>query len=276
VTAGATLLVYGLSRAALHGWDDSSTVITLVSAAGLLVAFVAFEAFTKHPLMPLGIFRNRNRSGAYVLSFAVGAILSGMLFLLTLFVQNVLGFTPLQAGFAFLPTALGVIAGAGVTSRLISRVGPRMPMTVGALMAAIGLFWLSAITPETNYFTGVLGPLAVLAFGLGQIFVSTTNATIAGVGREQSGLASALLNVGRQLGGSFGISVMGTIAARVTSDQLAHLPTTHVALNAAMTAGFTAAFAVAGVIALAGFVVALTAVRQRSEQTAVAVQAEAA
>src|SRR5438046_1560677 len=146
VTAGATLLVYGLSRASVHGWSDSTTLVTLGAGLALLALFVAVEAISRQPLMPLTVFSNRNRTGAYALSLATGAALSGMLFLLTLYLQNVLGLTPLQAGFAFLPTALGVLAGAGLTSRLIARPGPRVPMTAGSLMVAIGLFWLSSIT----------------------------------------------------------------------------------------------------------------------------------
>src|SRR5438105_3869010 len=272
VTAGASLLVYGLSRAAAHGWSEATTVLTLGMAAVLLVAFIGVEAIARQPLMPLRILGNRNRSGAYVLSFAVGATLSGTLFLLTLFVQNGLGFNPLEAGFAFLPTALGVILGAGIASRLMGRIGPRTPMTAGALMAAIGLFWLAGITPASNYFADVLGPLAVLAIGLGQIFVSTTNVTIAGVAPAESGLASALLNAGRQLGGSFGIAIMGTVAAQVTRDQVLG----HAAIGGAMTSGFSAAFELAGVIALAGFAAAFVAVRSKPAPAVVEARAEAA
>src|SRR5438445_8071940 len=138
VTAGVSLLVYGLARVATHDWSDSVTRASLVIAVALLVTFVVLESRGRNPLMPLHIFADRNRSGAYGLSLAIGAALSGMLFLLTLFLQNVLGFSPLQAGFAFLPTALGIGVGAGLTSRLISRVGPRVPMTTGALLAATG------------------------------------------------------------------------------------------------------------------------------------------
>ena len=139
-------------------------------------------------------------------------------------------------------------------------------------MAAIGLFWLSAITPTSNYFAAVLGPLAVLAIGLGQIFVSTTNVTIAGVAPAESGLASALLNVGRQLGGSFGIAIMGTVAAQVTRDQVLG----HAAIGSAMTSGFSAAFQLAGLIALAGFAAALVAVRSRPKPAMAEAQVEAA
>jgi hypothetical protein len=239
------------------------TRATLAIAVALLVTFVALESRGHSPLMPLRIFANRNRSGAYGLSLAVGAALSGMLFLLTLFLQNVLLFSPLQAGFAFLPTALGVVFGAGLTARLISSVGPRVPMTTGALLTATGMFWLSAVTVKANYISDVLGPLVVLSIGLGMAFVSTSVTAISGVQPSESGLASALLNVGRQLGGSLGIAVMGTIATTVTRSQLATGPFTHGAVNRALTAGFDSAFEIAGVIAIAGFVIALVAVRHR-------------
>jgi EmrB/QacA subfamily drug resistance transporter/deazaflavin-dependent oxidoreductase (nitroreductase family) len=275
VTAGVSLLVYGLARVATHDWSDGITRATLVIAAALLAAFVALESRGRHPLMPLRIFANRNRSGAYVLSLAIGAALSGMLFLLTLFLQNVLNFTPLQAGFAFLPTAVGVGVGAGITSRLIGRLGPRIPMTTGALLAAIGMLWLSAVTVHANYVPDIVGPLVVLAVGLGMAFVSTSVTAISGVQPHESGLASALLNVGRQLGGSLGIAIMGTIATTVTRNQLSTGPFTHAAVNSALTAGFSSAFQVAGVIALVGFVTALVAVRHRQTRAAISPVAKA-
>jgi EmrB/QacA subfamily drug resistance transporter len=261
VTAGATLLVYSLSRAATHGWRDAETVATLVIALGLLIVFVAIEALSRQPLMPLRIFANRNRSAAYILSLAIGATLSGMLFLLTLFLQNVLRFSPLEAGLAFLPTALGVGLGAGITSRLIGRIGPRAPMTLGALLVAVGLFWLSRVTVSAGYGSHVLGPLLVLAVGLGMVFVSTSVVAISGVTPDESGLASALLNVGRQLGGSLGIAMLGTVAATVTTNQLATGPLTRAAFNTAVTTGYATAFEIASLIAFVGFLVALTTMR---------------
>jgi hypothetical protein len=190
-----------------------------------------------------------------VLSLAIGATLSGMLFLLTLFLQNVLRFSPLEAGFAFLPTALGIGLGAGITSRIMGRIGPRAPMTLGALLVAVGLFWLSGVTVHAGYASHVLGPLVVLAVGLGGVFVSTSVIAISGVTPGESGLASALLKVGRQLGGSLGIAVLGTVAATVTTSHLANGP-----MNATTT-GFATAFEIASFIAFAGFLVALTTVR---------------
>lgn len=276
VTGGSTLLVYGLSRAATHGWSDSMTVATLAISLLLLVTFVAIESRGSHPLMPLRIFANRNRSGAYALSLAAGAAVSGMLFLLTLFLQNVLGFSPLQAGFAFLPAALSIAVGAGLTSRLIGRVGPRVPMTTGALLAAIGLFWLSAMTTQASYASDVLGPLVVLAVGLGMAFVPTSVVVLSGVKPNESGLASALLNAGRQLGGSLGIAIMGAIAETVTRNQLTTGPITHAAVNRALAAGFTSGFEVAGLIAIAGFVAALVVARDRHELAATLVEVDAA
>ncbi|HKW60410.1 MAG TPA: MFS transporter [Candidatus Dormibacteraeota bacterium] len=270
VTAGATLLVYGLSRAAIHGWTDQVTVVTLGGGFALLAVFVALEAVSRSPLMPLGIFANRIRSGAYALSLTTGAALSGTLFTLTLFLQNVLGLTPLQAGFAFLPTAAGVVVGAGVTSRLIARTGPRLPMAAGALMAATGLFWLSAITDHAAYPAAVLGPLAVLAVGLGQVFVSTSTTAIAGARRDESGIVSAVLNVGRQLGGSIGIALMGTLATTVAENADAAPPV-------ALTHGFSASFQLAGFIALLGFAATIAAVRRPRRALGVeAVEAQAA
>ncbi|TME85326.1 MAG: MFS transporter [Chloroflexi bacterium] len=263
VTGGATLLVYSLSRASTHGWRNSLTLATLVIALGLLVVFVVIEALSREPLMPLRIFANRNRSGAYALSLAIGATLSGMLFLLTLFLQDVLRFSPLQAGFAFLPTAVGIAIGAGITSRLVGRIGPRAPMTLGALLVAGGLFWLSGVTTHAGYASRVLGPLVVLAIGLGGVFVSTSITAISGVTAEESGIASALLNVGRQLGGSLGIAVLGTVAATVTTSQLRNGPLTRAALSNGLTAGYAMAFEIASGIAFAGFLVALVTIRRR-------------
>ena len=276
VTAGASLIVYGLTRAAVHGWNDSTTLAFIGLSIVFLAAFVVIEARSSQPLMPLRIFRNRDRSGAYALSLAVGATLSGLLFLLTLFLQNVMGFTPLQAGFAFLPTAFGVVIGAGSTSRFISRTGARLPMTVGSLMAAAALFWLSRISVHTVYPADILGPLVVLAVGLGQIFVATSVLAIAGVDSTESGLSSALLNVGRQLGGSLGIASMGAIAATVTKDHLVGVVPSHAAVDSALTAGFGAAFEVGGLVALAGFVISLIAVRGRVRNAEMEVITEAA
>ena len=261
VTGAMTLLVYGLSRAATYGWTDNFTVGALGMGAALLVLFVLIEMRSEQPLMPLGIFANRNRSGAFALRMVAGATTLSVLFFLSQIVQNVLGYTPLQAGFAFLPLGAGVIVTAQVTSRIVGRIGPRIPITLGALVVAAGLFWLSRIDAGVSYVPGILGPLVILSVGLGLIFFPTTVVAISGAARHESGLASAVLNVSQQLGGSIGLAVLGTVAASVTAGRLA---------------GFTTAFAVGVPIALAGFVLALLVIRVRRPQAAATALPEAA
>src|SRR2546425_572223 len=139
VTSAMTLLVYGLSRAATHTWTDNLTVATLGLGAALLVLFLLIELRSRQPLMPLSIFANRNRSGAFALRMVAGSTTLAVLFFLGQIVQNVLGYSPLLAGFAFLPLGVGIILTAQVTSRLLGRIGPKLPMTIGALAVAGGL-----------------------------------------------------------------------------------------------------------------------------------------
>jgi len=276
VTAGMTLLVYGLSRAASSGWTNTLTVGPLVAGIVLLAAFIVIELRSQQPLLPLRIFANRNRSGAYAVRLAIGATLSGMLFFLTQYMQNILGYSPLKAGLAFLPITVGVVLGAQSASRLIGRIGPRPLMSVGALVGAAGLFGLSRVTEHSGYISGVLGPVLAISFGLGLIFVSTTIVAVAGVSPRESGLSSALLNVGQQLGGSIGIAVLGTIAATVTGNQLAIRIPTHALINHAFTAGYRSAFAISALIALVAIVVAAAVFKGRPQNTEVSGLPEAA
>lgn len=263
VTAGMTLIVYGLSRAATHSWSDSGTVASLGIGAALLVLFVLIELRSRQPLMPLALFANRNRSGAYALRMVAGAGTLVALFFLTQIVQNVLGYSPLQAGFAFLPLGAGVVITAQVTSRLVGRTGPRLPIAIGALVVTGAFSWLTRLTPDASYVPDILPALIALSIGLGLIFFPTTVVAVSGAARHETGLASAVLNVSQQLGGSIGLAVLGTIAANVTRDNLAGVRPTHAVLAHALVAGFSSAFAAAVLIALAGFVLALIVIRVR-------------
>jgi EmrB/QacA subfamily drug resistance transporter len=276
VTGALTLLVYGLSHAATQSWSDSTTIATLGFGAALLVLFVLVELRSNQPLMPLRIFANRNRTGAYLLRMVAGATTLAVLFFLTQIVQNVMGFSPLQAGFAFLPLGVGVVITAQVTSRLVGRIGARLPITVGALVVAAGMAWLSRIPDHATYVPDILPALVALSIGLGLIFFPTTVVAVSGASRTESGLASAVLNVSQQLGGSIGLAVLGTIAANVTKDQLANVRPTHALIGQALTAGFTTAFEIGVVIALAGFVLALLVIRVRAPKQPAASLAEAA
>ena len=275
-TGGMTLLVYGLSRAASHGWTDNVTVATVALGAAFLVLFILVELRSRQPLVPLGLFANRNRSGAYALRMIAGATTLTVLFFLTQILQNVLGYSPLQAGLAFLPLGIGVVITAQVTSRLVGRTGPRLPITVGALVVAAGMAWLVRLDPNATYARDILPALVAVSVGLGLIFFSTTVTAVAGASRQESGLASALLNVSQQLGGSIGLAVLGTIAANVTRSDLAGIRPTHALLARAVTSGFTTAFELGVAIALAGFVLAFSVLRARVPKPVAEELAEAA
>ena len=276
VTGGMTLVVYGLSRAATHDWSDRLTVATLGLGAALLVLFLIIEMRSKQPLVPLKLFANRNRSGAYALRMVAGSVTLAVLFFLTQIVQNVLGYSPLKAGFAFLPLGVGVVITAVVTSRVIGRIGPRIPITLGALAVGGGLLWLSHLSTHATYLTDIFGPLVILSVGLGLIFLPTTLVAVSGAARNESGLASAVLNVSQQLGGSIGLALLGTIAAGVTKSRLVNVRPTHEAISQAVTSGFTTAFAIGALIALAAFVLALLVIRSRELERAAASLPEAA
>jgi MFS family permease len=260
-TGGMVLLVYGLSHAASYSWTDSVTLLSLGLAALLLLVFVAIESRSEHALMPFSIFAQRNRNGANVLSLVIGVAVFGVFFFLTQFVQNILGFSPLVAGVAFLPLTAAIIVTAQIVARLVGRFGTRPFITIGPLLVASGLFWLSQINDQTTYLTGLVGPMLLIAVGMGNIFVPLTLMAVAGTTSEESGLASALLNVGQQIGGSIGIALLGTIAATTTKNQLAGVLPTHTAVNHALTAGYGAGFQIAVLIALFGFAVALAVFR---------------
>jgi EmrB/QacA subfamily drug resistance transporter len=260
-TGGMVLLVYGLSHAASYSWTDSVTLLSLGLSAVLLLAFIAIESRSEHALMPFSIFAQRNRNGAYMLSLVIGVAVFGVFFFLTQFVQNILGFSPLVAGVAFLPLTAAIIITAQIVARLVGRFGTRPFITIGPLLVASGLFWLSQINDHTTYVTGILGPMLLIAVGMGNIFVPLTLMAVAGTTSDESGLASALLNVGQQIGGSIGIALLGTIAATATKNQLSGVIPTHAVVNHALAAGYAAGFQVAVGIALLGFVAAVVVFR---------------
>ena len=219
-TSGAALLVYGLARVADYGWTDAATIATLAVALVLIAAFVAIEARSPHALMPLRIFSDRNRAGGYAIMLLLGAGMLSLMFFLTQFFQDVLGYSPIRTGVAFLPLPIMVATMSQVVSRLVGKVGTRPPLTVGPLAVAGGLLWMSFVTSGSSYLS-VLGPLVMVGFGMGLSFVPLTLNAVAGIPMSESGVASALLNTSQQLGGSLGIALLVTIAASATRSALA-------------------------------------------------------
>jgi EmrB/QacA subfamily drug resistance transporter len=275
VTAGISLLVYGLNKAAGSGWTSSVTLGPIAAALVLLATFIVIELRSAEPLMPLRIFANRNRSGAYAVRFAIGATLSGFLFFGTQFLQNILGYSPLKAGLAFLPVTFGIVVGAQLTSRLIGRIGARTPMAIGSLAGALGLFGLSRLSDQSGYLS-ILAPALLLSFGMGLIFVSTTIVGVNGVSPRESGLSSALLNVGQQLGGSMGLAVLGTVAATITKNDLLNILPSHAVISQAVTAGYGSAYEIATAVAVGALVIAIAAIRTGRPQATMASVSEAA
>jgi hypothetical protein len=255
-TAGLFSLTYGFNEAATKGWSSSTTISFLVAAVVLLVIFVLIEMKVANPLMPLRVVTERNRGGSYLGSLVVGAGLFSMFLFLGLYLQVILGYTPLKSGFAFLPFTAGIIVFAGIASQLLPKFGPRPLMVPGLIAAGAGMLMISRITPETSYTTHVLPALLIMSSGMALVFIPLTSTSLHGVSSHDTGVASAMLNTSQQIGGSLGTALLNTVAATAT--------TTYAAANAqlgeklmpfAMTHGFTVAFQVSAALLFVGAVV---------------------
>ena len=220
-TAGMALLVYGFIRAADSGWRDSLTIGSFAAAVVLLLAFAFIESRAKEPITPLRMFADRNRSGTYVIMLSLAAAMFGMFFFIVLFVQNVLLYTPIEAGLAFLPVTFAIAIGAGLSQRFLPVLGPKPFMVVGSALATLGLIWQAFITPDSSYVGGVLGPMVVFGFGMGLNFVTLTLTAVSGVAAHEAGAASGLLNVTQQVGGSLGLSILTTVFGAASRDEAA-------------------------------------------------------
>jgi EmrB/QacA subfamily drug resistance transporter len=223
-TVGMVLLVYGFIRASEDGWTDPLTLGSFAAAVVLLTVFITVERGSKQPITPLWMFRDRNRAGTYAMMLSLAAAMFGMFFFLTLFVQNVLDFSPLRAGLAFLPVSAVIAVSAGLASQLLPRWGPKPFMVVGALLAAVGLGWLTLTDVHSSYLGSILGPMLVFGFGMGMQFVSLTLMAVSGVAPKEAGAASGILNATQQVGGSLGLSILvttfGTASRNEATDQM--------------------------------------------------------
>ena len=233
-SAGLVSLVYGLTNAASHSWTSATTVTTLVAGVVMLGAFLMVEARSPHALMPIRILADRTRGTSFVVMLIVGAAMFAMFYFLGLYIQQVLGYSPLKSGFAFLPFSFGIVVAAQVASTLISRVDPRWIAGVGALLASLGMFGFSRLTVDSSYVTGLLPWVVTLAFGMGLTFVPMTLTAVAGVAQEDSGVASAVLNTMQQVGGALGLATLSTVFANAAKGRGAELGA---ALQAKVAAG---------------------------------------
>jgi len=252
-SAGLFALVYGFNEAARKGWSDTTTLTFLGVAVILLVVFVLIETKVANPLMPMRVVTERNRGGSYLGSLVVGAGLFSMFLFLGLYLQTVLGYTPLRSGFAFLPFTAGIIVFAGIASQLLPKFGPRPLMVPGLVAAAVGLLLLTRITPETSYVTHVLPSLLIMSSGMALVFIPLSTTSLHGVGNRDAGVASALLNTSQQVGGSLGTALLNTVAATAATSYMASNPDK--APTFGTTHGFTVAFTVSSALLLVGAVV---------------------
>ncbi|MFE5918994.1 MFS transporter [Streptomyces sp. NPDC056468] len=218
-TAGMASLVYGFIRAADEGWRDSLTIGSFGAAVVLLVAFAFIESRAKEPITPLRMFADRNRSGTYVIMLSLAAAMFGMFFYIVLFVQNVLQYSPIEAGLAFLPVTVVIAVGAGLSQRFLPVLGPKPFMLVGSALTATGLAWQTLISADSSYVGGVLGPMLLFGFGMGLNFVTLTVTAVSGVAQHEAGAASGLLNATQQVGGSLGLSILTTVFGSASKDE---------------------------------------------------------
>jgi predicted MFS family arabinose efflux permease len=290
-TAGLAALVYGLSSAAPASvgqshWGDGKVIGSLVGAAVLMAAFIVIETRSENALMPMRVLRDRNRAGANLVMLCVGTAMFGMFFFLTVFVQEVWGYSPLKSGVAYLPMVGVIMLMAGLGTYLVPRIGARPLLLAGTLVGAGGMFWLSRISEHSSYAGGLLGPMLVTSAGLGVLFMPVTLIALSKVTDRDAGLASSLPNVGQQVGGAIGLAILGTVAWTAVSDSVRSQLTSAAAaaakaghavhasastsvprpiLDHALAYGFSRGFIVSAGIALLGFIITVAMIRVTRE-----------
>jgi EmrB/QacA subfamily drug resistance transporter len=272
VTAGLMLLVYAMTRATTDGWGSSSTVGLLAGSAALIAAFVVIELRSRSPLLPMRIFKLRNVTGANIAMAIVGATAFSQFFLLTLYLQDVLSFSAVQSGVAFVAFALTVVVISNVAQKVVGRFGVRPTLTAGLLTSALGIAWLTRLPVDGHYFWDLFPAFVLGGAGMGFSFVPVTIASLTGVERSDAGVASGLINTSRQIGGAIGIAAISAIAATSTSHYAqAHgeAVTSVVAFDHGLRVGL---FVLLGLL-LAGAVIVVSVIRP-TPRTTVAVEPE--
>ena len=256
VTGSLAALIYGVVNTTTAGWSSATTLEWFLGAAiGLAVFFVWETQVASHPLVPLRMFHVRSLSLANLVMFLIGAAFFAMWYFLTFFYQYILGYGAVKTGFAFLPMALAIIVGAQASSRLLPRLHARPLLLVGTSLATVGFVWLSLITEHSSYALNVLPPSVACALAMGILFTPLASAATTGVDRADAGLASGVLNTSRQLGGSLGLAVLGTLAADASARFVS--PNT----PGALVSGYERAFLVSSAITLVALLVSLAVPR---------------
>ena len=268
-TVGMASLVYGFIHAATKGWSNGVTIGSFLVAAVLLTVFVFMQSISAQPLMPLRLFKNRSRDGAYVVMLIIGAAVFAMFYFLTQFVQLILGFSPVKAGLAFLPVSATIVIVAQVVSRIIQRLEPKLIIASGTVFGGLGLYNLHRLTPDSSYVGHILPSIILIAIGMGSIFVPITLAAVSRVAPQDTGIASAMLNVGQQVGGTLGLASLVTVASHASKNYvLGHIGNTpaKVLQAQAFTHGADAAFLTGSIFMVVGFLAAIVLIQKRSDE----------
>jgi predicted MFS family arabinose efflux permease len=252
-------LIYALVKAPDVGWGNARTIGELAGAAALLAAFALNELRHRNPLFPFSILRINGLAAADITQVVAVAGSYAMFFFVTLYMQNVLRFSRIEAGAAYVPTALGVAVAAGICTKLLPRTGTRPIIVIGALVDAAGIFWLSRVPVHGSYLADLLPGLVIMALGFGAVFVAVTTAAQAGVPEDKAGLAAALINTSTWVGGALGLAIFSAISTSHTQSLLA----AHVSPDRALTEGFGRALLACSLFLVAAAAIALRATNTR-------------
>jgi predicted MFS family arabinose efflux permease len=281
-------LVYALAQVPTHGWGAAITLWSFVASAALMVTFVVNELVRKQPLIRLGIFKRRNVTGGTIIQLLMPAALFGMFFYLSIYLQQILHYSPTKTGLADVPFTIILIIVAGVLSRVIARVNPKPILVIAPLIVAAGLAYFARIPVDANYWIDIFPGIALMAVGMAMVFVTTTVVTTTGTSKEESGLVSGLLNTGQQIGGAIGLAVLSVVSTSVTKSDLADATSSAIAnatspmgakaaieaaVPQALVHGFQRGFATAALFAVGASLVALVVIKARKPSPAQAEQA---
>ena len=260
ITAGLMLLVYAMTRATQHGWGSGSTIGLLGASVALLAAFVVIELRSKAPVLPIRIFRQRTLSGANLAGFLLGTAVFSQFFLLTLYMQDVLHYSAIKTGVAYIALTVTIVAFSGVAQSLVTRIGARRVLPFGMTLAAVSLFLFARMPVHGHYFWDIFPAFLIAGLGLAFAFVPATIAALSGVSEADAGVASGLINTSQQIGGAVGLAAAATIATTYTNHYLGIHPG---AIAAGLTHGYSIAFYVLAAIALAGGLAAATVIESQ-------------
>jgi EmrB/QacA subfamily drug resistance transporter len=260
VTASLSLFVFGMTQSPTKGWGSLEVIISLVAAAILMAIFLFIESRSKSPLVPLSFFRKRTPTGANLIGFALGSSIFGMFFLLSLYMENVLGMSPIKTGVGYLAIALTSVGAAGVAQALVTKLGVKPVLSTGMLLLAGGLFYLTQISADGSYWHDLFIPYLMLGLALGFSFVPISIAALGGIQPSEAGLASGLINTSQQIGGALGLAILATVA----TTRIRHLtpPGAKFPPKTALTSGYSLAFWVSAGLAVGGLVLTWFALKK--------------